>query len=205
MSTKKQLKAELQLESVAFINNLLKAAGRNKETLRSPEISEADELLIHLAIPHLKSGKSPTESIKLAEAEIRGTQQAESTEPTSALTSQTTESRHSLTAQKREQIVFEQAIQIGTELAEKAEILKWAAYAAAISSDQVQNSDRVVQAREFALSLNDGGLANDSHLHFLNEYLDQVGFFQPVLTGVGHAPVMAIEAGETNSSGSADY
>lgn len=71
MNTKKQLKAELALESVTVINTLLKAAGRPTDIQRSTGIEAADERLVRAAIPHLNAGKSPSEAVKLASGEIR--------------------------------------------------------------------------------------------------------------------------------------
>jgi ParB-like chromosome segregation protein Spo0J len=190
MNTKKQLKTELALESVTVINTLLKAAGRPTDIQRSTSIEAADERLVRAAIPHLNAGKSPSEAVKLAKSEIRGAEMAAEEEDTpvgnstndngnaSALSPyQKAQIQNNLQRKKDEATALRQVAQDAVEFAEKLEEARWLLVAASRSSDQVQSSDRVTKAREFALGISDGGLDGNSHIQGIDSYLEDLGFF----------------------------
>lgn len=187
MNSKKQLKTELALESVTVINTLLKAAGSSSSVLRSTAIEVADERLVRAAIPHLNAGKSPSEAVKLAKAEIRGAEISAEEEEipsfnengnSSALNPyQKARTQHTLRRKKDEREVLQQVARDATEFAEKVEEAHWLFFAASRSSDQVQNSDRVTKAREFALGISDGGLENTSHIDGVDSLLEEMDFF----------------------------
>ncbi len=190
MNTKKQLKTELALESVTVINTILKAAGRPTDVQRSTKIEDADEILVRKAVPHLNSGNSPTEAVKLAKFEIRGAEMAAEEEDTSVGNStngngngsalspyQKAQIQNNLQRQKDEATALRQVAQDAVEFAEKLEEARWLLVAASRSSDQVQSSDRVTKARDFALGISDGGLDGNSHIQGIDSYLEDLGFF----------------------------
>lgn len=188
MNTKKALKTELALESVSTINTILKAAGCPSNVQRSTSIEAADERLVRVAIPHLNAGKSPSEAVKLAKSEIRGAEMASEEEipgnntaangNASALSPyQKAQIQNNLQRQKDEATALRQVAQDAVEFAEKLEEARWLLVAASRSSDQVQSSDRVTKAREFALGISDGGLEGDSHIQGIDSYLEDLGFF----------------------------
>jgi hypothetical protein len=207
MNTKKALKTELALESVAVINTILKTAGCPSNVQRSTSIEAADERLVRAAIPHLNAGKSPSEAVKLAKAEIRGAEMAAEEEDTpvgnstngngnaSALSPyQKAQIQNNLQRQKDEATALRQVAQDAVEFAEKLEEARWLLVAASRSSEQVQSSDRVTRAREFALGISDGGLENNSHIEGVDSLLEDLGFFShlesPSLDGQANAAAL---------------
>ncbi|NEP56809.1 MAG: hypothetical protein F6K31_07255 [Symploca sp. SIO2G7] len=200
MNTKKQLKAELNLDSVSTINNLLKAAGRTTKVIRSSKIEDADESLVRKALPHLSAGKSYAQAVKLAKAEIRGAQIVEEEEETSIpeppnngkgnLTiHQKVQIQQRTLAKKQESQMMKLTAEKATELAEKTQAAKWLYWAAAEGSEQVQESDLVTKARDFALGVVGSDLSEDSMLAELEEQMESFGFFalngsfEPALEG----------------------
>ncbi len=142
------------------------------------------------AIPHLNAGKSPSEAVKLAKSEIRGAEMAAEEEDTpvgnstndngnaSALSPyQKAQIQNNLQRKKDEATALRQVAQDAVEFAEKLEEARWLLVAASRSSDQVQSSDRVTKAREFALGISDGGLDGNSHIQGIDSYLEDLGFF----------------------------
>ena len=186
MNTKKQLKAELALESVTVINTLLKAAGRPTDIQRSTGIEAADERLVRAAISHLNAGKSPSEAVKLAKTEIRGAEMSAEEEDTPGNTTngngnasalspyQKAQIQNNLQRKKDEATALRQVAQDAVEFAEKLEEARWLLVAASRSSEQVQSSDRVTKAREFALGIS---LDGNSHIQGIDSYLEDLGFF----------------------------
>lgn len=64
-----------------------------------------------------------------------------------------------------------------TSFAKKLEAGYWLIVGAARSSEEVQNSPEVKEARDFALGIGDGGLQNSAHIKSVEKYLEDKGFF----------------------------
>ena len=212
MSTKKQLKSELGLDSVSTINSLLKAAGCPTKVIRSSKIEDADESLVRKALPHLDAGKSCTEAVKLAKAEIRGAQIQEE-EDSSIPEAQSGNGKANLSihqkvqlqqrtlAQKQEAQMMKVTAEQATALAEKTQAARWLYWAAAEGSEQVQESDLVTKARDFALGAAGGDLEENSMLAELESQMDELGFFDNALNGsLGNALEGGIEGIDDFSS-----
>lgn len=69
-----------------------------------------------------------------------------------------------------------------TEFAQSLEEGFWLMTAAARSSRQVQDSERVRKARDLAMGIGDGGLQASAHIESVEKYLESQGFFQAFLT-----------------------
>ena len=182
MISKTALKTELGLDSTSPITSILKAAGRPYSTQR---VEDADADLVRKAMPQVNAGKSFAEAVKIAIAQLRGEPHEEKDPAVNGTTPPNgTITIHQLTQLQNTQLTKQQEGQVkkaittkAIDLAEKAQSALWIGTAAAMGSSQVQNSERVTAARDFALGVISGTLGEDSMETELTGYAAELGFF----------------------------
>jgi hypothetical protein len=201
MITKKQLKAELNLEAVAIINELLKAAGRSVGVQRSTNIEDADATLVRAAVVHLRQGFDYSEAVARAKSDRLG-QQTQEAEPTNAPATSSAALQHTITSRRTNLDRANQAFskQATTQKAVKdekdAQKLYWLTRAVAAGSPQVQESEEVSLAREFYYTIASGDLTNADIDADMEAELVSCGFLSPTTIG---------EAAESVSSSPEPY
>lgn len=182
MISKKQLKTELQLPTVAIIGEILKAAGRNPQ---GQNVEDTDAELVRSAVPFWRKGHPYAEAVRLAKAQ-KAEQTTDNHEETGTNTSNgngtlTLQNRvqhqqMKLAAQKR-QTNRQATITRVTSDAVENETLYWLALAAAEASPQVQESAPVTQARDLYFALRSGQLSQDEAINQMGDQLEGIGFF----------------------------
>ncbi len=198
---KSALKAELGLDSTNLITQILKAANRPYSTQR---VEDADAELVRKAIVHVRTGKSVVEAVRQVTSSSREEAAAQTDKDPAVpndngnsngqitLTGLIEAGNTQLSCQQANQL--KQAIQNkSTDLAEQAQEALWLGTAAAMFSPQVQNSERVTNARDFALnvisaSVEDGALSTE-----LKETMFDLGFFAQLSGVVVEASLPPIE------------
>lgn len=178
MISKKQLKTELQLPTVAVIGEILKAAGRDP---KGQNVEDADAELVRAAVVHWRKGNSYAESVRLAKAQK--TEQGESPEEApsngnGALTLQRrVQSQQMKLAAEKRQTNRQATVTRATTDAVENETLYWLALAAAEASPQVQESEPVTQARDLYFALRSGQVSQDDAVNQMGDQLESLGFF----------------------------
>jgi hypothetical protein len=180
MISKKQLKSELQLPTVAVIGEILKAAGRNPQ---GQNVEDADAELIRVAVTFWRKGHSYAESVRQAKAQKAETQPSDeptqtSTNGNGALTLQRkVQTQQAKLALEKRQTNRQATVTRATTDAVENETLYWLALAAAEASPQVQESEPVTQARDLYFALRSGQLSQDEAVNQMGDQLEELGFF----------------------------
>jgi hypothetical protein len=179
MISKKQLKTELQLPTVAVIGEILKAAGRDP---KGQQVEDADASLVRAAVPFWRKGHSYAEAVRLA-ASQKAEQSDSQEEPTpnngnGTLTLQNRVQHQQMKlAAEKQQINQQATVTRATTDATENETLYWLALAAAEASPQVQESAPVTQARDFYFALRTGQLSQEEAINQMGDQLEGLGFF----------------------------
>lgn len=179
MISKKQLKTELQLPTVAVIGELLKAAGRNPQ---GQNVEDADADLIRVAVTFWRKGHSYAEAVRQAKAQkaeqTEAPTEANQTNGNGALTLQRkVQSQQAKLAIEKRQTNRQATVTRATADAVENETLYWLALAAAEASPQVQDSEPVTQARDLYFALRSGQLSQDEAVNQMGDQLEELGFF----------------------------
>lgn len=181
MISKKQLKTELNLPTVAVIGEILKAAGRDP---KGQQVEDADADLVRKAVPYWRKGHDYDEAVRLAKAEhtaVDGQQPANGNgngKANSALTLQNQTMRQTAALDKRNEMFAQKATlskAVGDE--KKNQALYWYARAAAAASPQVQESEEVTEARDFYFQMASGNVSGADFVADMGATLDELGFF----------------------------
>ena len=178
MISKKQLKIELQLPTVAVIGEILKAGGRDP---KGQNVEDADAELVRAAVVFWRKGNSYAESVRLAKAqkaEQGETQEEAPSNGNGALTLQRrVQSQQAKLALEKRQTNRQATVTRATTDAVENETLYWLALAAAEASPQVQESEPVTQARDLYFALRSGQLSQDEAVNQMGDQLEELGFF----------------------------
>jgi hypothetical protein len=178
MISKKQLKAELQLPTVAVVGEILKAAGRNPQ---GQNVEDADAELIRVAVTFWRKGHSYAEAVRQAKAqkdEPQTPDEPTQTNANGALTLQRkVQTQQAKLALEKRQTNRQATVTRATTDAVENETLYWLALAAAEASPQVQESEPVTQARDLYFALRSGQLSQDEAVNQMGDQLEELGFF----------------------------
>lgn len=183
MISKKQLKTELNLPTVAVIAEMLKAAGRDP---KGQNVEDTDAELVRAAIPFWRKGHSYAEAVRLAasqkaeqsgnQEEATGNANGNNGNGTLTLQNRVQHQQMKLAAEKR-QTNRQATVTRATTDAVENETLYWLALAAAEASPQVQESAPVTQARDLYFALRTGQLSQEEAINQMGNQLEDLGFF----------------------------
>ena len=179
MLSKKQLKTELQLPTVAVIGEILKVAGRDP---KGQNIEDADAELVRLAVTFWRKGHSYAEAVRLSKeqkTDQAAPEEAAQTNGNGALALQRrVQSQQMKLAADKRQTNRQATVTRATNDAVENETLYWLALAAAEASPQVQDSEPVTQARDLYFALRSGQLSQDEAVNQMGDQLESLGFFE---------------------------
>lgn len=197
MISKKQLKTELQLPTVAIIGELLRAAGRDP---KGQQVEDADASLVRAAVVFWRKGHSYAEAVRLAasqkaeqsgnQEEATGNANGNNGNGTLTLQNRVQHQQMKLAAEKR-QTNRQATVTRATTDAVENETLYWLALAAAEASPQVQESEPVTQARDLYFALRSGQLSQDEAVNQMGDQLEELGFFEGESLLEGFLPMEA--------------
>lgn len=195
MISKKQLKTELNIPTVAIIGEMLKAAGRNPQ---GQSVEDADAALVRAAVPFWRKGHPYAEAVRLAKAQKteQSNQEQDDSQPqpngNGALTlQQRVQSQQAKLAIEKRQTNRQATVTRATADAVENETLYWLALAAAEASPQVQESEPVTQARDLYFALRSGQLSQDEAVNQMGDQLESLGFFEEENLLEGFLPMEA--------------
>lgn len=206
MISKKDLKNELGLPTVAVIAELLKASGR---LAQGSCVEDADADLVRRAVPHWKAGHSYVEAVWLAKEPVaeeqhndknNGNGNSNASSSAGLSIKQKAQFQATKLAKENEKLRTQALITKAVNDAEKNQEAYWYLLAAAEGSEQVQQSERVTTARDFYYQVSSGQLGETTQIAELESELEAMDFF---LSGVEALPLPA-ETESASYSSSAD-
>lgn len=200
---KTALRDRLGMKVVGPIEEILKVANR---PYRGRTIEDADEALVCAVWPLVQQGRSYVEAVALVRQQQtqqqaeQSQQQAPPIDPAALILQQRAESANYLLAKQKEEVRTAGVLTSVVNDAEQDEEAYWYLYAAARMSPQVQTSERVTTARDFAFKCISGQVEENSVLRNVSQRLDALGFFADANGASSYPPTILEPPGYSSST-----